>query len=83
MNSRFDECASGHKLVDTVSVRTTSNKGQYGLFWEDCDGNNFKFICYVFGFENAVRVANGISHNQCEFVKHPPFPISSKQRKSR
>ena len=66
-----------HKLHNTVSVRSIGgaprDNKQYGLYWEDCDGNNAEFICYVFGFENAVRVANGISYDQCEFVKHPGF----------
>tara|TARA_B110000967_G_scaffold98312_1_gene100991 strand:- start:1813 stop:2031 length:219 start_codon:yes stop_codon:yes gene_type:complete len=62
-----------HAIHNTVAVRITNNHNQYALDWADEDGNNKSHICYVFGFENAVRVANGIAHEQVEFVKHPCF----------
>jgi hypothetical protein len=31
------------------------------------------FICTVHGFENAIRVAKGIAHEQAEYVKYPAF----------
>ena len=46
---------------------------KYGLYWADENGNSQEFICGVYGFENAVRVANGIAHEQVEFVQTPPF----------
>lgn len=60
-----------HAIHNTVVVRETTNHDQYALDWADDDGNNTVHICYVFGFDNAVRVANGIAHEQVEFVKHP------------
>jgi len=62
-----------HKVHNTVAVRLFTNNDQYGLFWQDDNGNNSDFIVAVHGFENAIRVANGIAHRQCEFVKHPCF----------
>lgn len=62
-----------HAIHNTVAVRITTSHNQYALDWADEDGNNKAHICYVFGFENAVRVANGIAHEQCEFVTHPCF----------
>ena len=62
-----------HKIHNTVAVRVVPNRDQLGLYWTDEDGNNSTHICYVFGYENAIRVANGIAHNQCEFVTHPCF----------
>lgn len=62
-----------NRIHNTVAVRLLTNNDQYGLFWQDDDGNNSDFICTVHGFENATRVANGIAHRQCEFVKRPCF----------
>jgi hypothetical protein len=62
-----------HRIHNTVAVRLLTNNDQYGLFWQDDDGNNSDFICTAYGFENAIRVANGIAHRQYEFVKHPCF----------
>jgi hypothetical protein len=47
-------------------------RDRYGLYWVD-DRDAEEYICTVYGFENAVRVANGISHEQVEWVKHPGF----------
>ena len=46
---------------------------QYCLYWVDADGQNAEHITSVYGFENAVRVANGIAFEQAEFVTHPGF----------
>jgi hypothetical protein len=62
-----------HKIHNTIAVRIIPNHEQYGLYWTDADGNNDAHICYVFGFDNAIRVANGIAHDQCEYVTHPAF----------
>ena len=62
-----------HKIHNTVAVRIVPNHDQLGLYWTDEDGNNGRLICYVFGYENAIRVANGIAHEQVEFVTHPCF----------
>ena len=62
-----------HAIHNTIEIRTTNFSDQYSLNWVDKDGYASEHICYVFGFENAVRVANGIAHEQCEFVKHPCF----------
>ena len=62
-----------HKVHNTVAVRLLTNNDQYGLYWQDDNGNNSDFIVAVHGFENAIRVANGIAHRQCEYVKHPGF----------
>ncbi len=45
---------------------------RYGLYWVD-DQHAEEYICQVYGFENAVRVANGIAHEQVEYVKHPGY----------
>ena len=62
-----------YAIHNTVAVRVSSSKDQYRLDWTDDDGNNSVIICYVFGFENAIRVARGIAHDQCESVKYPCF----------
>jgi hypothetical protein len=62
-----------HSIHNTVAVRLLTNNDQYGLFWQDDNGNNSDFIVAVHGLENAIRVANGIAHRQCEYVKHPSF----------
>ena len=62
-----------YAIHDRIKVRTTTSYAQYAIEWADEDGNNNSHICYVFGFENAIRVANGIAHEQCEFVTHPCF----------
>lgn len=61
-------------IHNTVAVRLiTSNDQYYGLYWQDDNGNNSDFIVAVHGLENAIRIADGIAHRQCEFVKHPCF----------
>ena len=59
---------------NTISVEVgIRGSKEYCLYWQDEDGNNSEFICKVYGFENAVRVANGIAHEQVESVKRPCF----------
>ena len=61
------------KYFNTIRVMAdlfTADK--FGLYWTDestADGG--EFICSVYGFENAVRVANGIAHEQADYVIHP------------
>jgi len=50
-----------------------NNYDHYSLYWASESGQDMQHICNVYGFENAVRVANGIAHEQVEFVQHPPF----------
>jgi hypothetical protein len=67
-------------MEDTKQVMHTGIKvdhirdDKYCLYWVDCDGQNAEYITGVYGFENAVRVANGIGHEQAEYVTHcvPP-----------
>ncbi len=53
------------------------NEGRYGLYWtteNNEEGGVFvssKYICAVYGYANAIRVANGIAHEQAEYVIHP------------
>ena len=45
---------------------------KYAIYWgveDTVEGG--EYICCVYGFENAVRVANGIAHEQAEYVVHP------------
>jgi len=58
-------------MLNTIAVEAGALHNQFGLYWQDEDGNGSKFICAVYGFENACRVANGISVDQAEYVKHP------------
>ena len=58
-------------IHNTIAVELDINSYSYCLYWQDKDGNNSEFICAVHGFENAIRVANGIAHEHVEFVKHP------------
>jgi hypothetical protein len=61
-------------IHNTVAVEAgIRGSGEFCLYWQDEDGNNSEFICVVHGFDNAVRVANGIAHEQVEYVKHPSF----------
>ena len=62
-----------HAIHNTIEIRTTDKHGQYSLNWVDDLGYASEHICFVFGFENAVRVANGIAHDQCEYVTHPCY----------
>ena len=54
-----------------LGINSRGSGNSYCLYFQDNDGNNSEFICAVNGFENAIRVANGIAHEQVEFVKHP------------
>ena len=59
-------------IHNTIAVEYgISRSNEHCLYWQDEDGNNSEFICVVYGFENAVRVASGIAHEQVEYVKHP------------
>jgi len=58
-------------IHNTIAVELDINSYSYCLYWQDKDGNNSEYICVVHGFENAIRVANGIAHEQVEFVIHP------------
>ena len=60
-------------IYNTISVEAGDRCAEFCLYWQDGDGNNSEYICKVYGFENAVRVANGIAHEQVEFVKHPAY----------
>ena len=61
-------------IHNTVAVEAgIRGSGEFCLYWQDEDGNNSEFICVVHGFDNAVRVANGIAHEQVEYVKHACF----------
>jgi hypothetical protein len=71
-----------YEIHNTVAVRITTNHNQYAVEWADEDGNNKAHICYVFGFDNAIRVANGIAHHQCEYVTHPAFNPEEVQNES-
>tara|TARA_R110001606_G_C15084618_1_gene617669 strand:- start:238 stop:462 length:225 start_codon:yes stop_codon:yes gene_type:complete len=72
----------GYKTMDniihntiTVQYGTRPEEDQYCLYWQGEHGTNSEFICYVYGFENALKVANGIAHEQVDYVKHPGFNI--------
>jgi|TARA_R110000764_G_scaffold192426_1_gene277674 hypothetical protein len=65
-----------HTMKDIIHNTISVERGiheEFCLYWQDGDGNHSEFICVVHGFENAIRVANGIAHEQVEFVKHPCF----------
>ena len=58
-------------IHNTIAIKRTAFSDMFTLDWVDEYGGGSEHICNVFGFENAVRVANGIAHDQCEYVKHP------------
>ncbi len=58
-------------IHNAIAVQYGTREGQYCLYWQDEDGNNSEYICVVYGFDNAMRVANGIAYKQAEFVKAP------------
>jgi len=58
-------------MLNTITVGAGTSHNQFCLYWQDEDGNGSEFICTVYGFENACRVANGISVDQAEYVKTP------------
>jgi len=60
-------------IHNTIAIKRTEFNDKFTLAWVDEYGGASEHICYVFGFENAVRVANGIAHDQCEYVTHPAF----------
>lgn len=58
-------------MLNTIAVEAGIRDNEFCLYWQDEDGNGPEFICTVYGFENAWRVANGISVDQAEYVKGP------------
>ena len=62
-------------IHNTVAVVESINKyrdsEEYCLYWQDDEGNSPEYICVVHGYDNAIRVAEGIAHEQVEFVKYP------------
>ena len=62
-------------MHNTISVERGAESNEYRLYWQDEDGNNSVFICVVYGFDNAIRVADGIAHEQVQFVKHPSVNV--------
>lgn len=61
------------EVIHTTILVLHIQEDQYGLYWSAEDGRDEVYICNAYGFENAIRVANGIAHNHVEFVTHPPF----------
>lgn len=57
---------------DTVSI-TQKGYEEYHLYWHASEGTyEDEFICRVYGHvDNAVKVAQLISHMQCEYVSYP------------
>ena len=57
---------------DTVSI-TEKYHEEYYLHWHDSSGAYAdKFICCIYGhIDNAVKVAQFISHKQCKYVSYP------------
>tara|TARA_R110000824_G_scaffold62735_3_gene165864 strand:- start:3444 stop:3656 length:213 start_codon:yes stop_codon:yes gene_type:complete len=62
-------------MHNTISVERGAGSNEYRLYWQDEDGNNSVFICVVYDFDNAIRVADGIAHEQVQFVKHPSVNV--------
>ena len=62
-----------HAIHNTIEIKGTEFSDMFTLDWVDEFGGSSEHICFVFDFENAVRVANGIAHDQCEYVTHPAF----------
>ena len=62
-----------HAIHNTIDIKETAFSDMFTLEWVDEYGGASEHICHVFGFENAVRVANGIAHDQCEYVTRPCF----------
>jgi hypothetical protein len=62
-----------HAIHNTIDIKRTAFNDKFALEWVDEYGGSSEHICFVYGFENAVRVANGIAHDQCEYVTHPCF----------
>lgn len=60
--------------VDTINVSLAkAESGQYRIEYKNSETQKTRFICHCFGFENSIRVANGIALDQCEYVMHPGF----------
>ena len=66
-----------------ISVEYGLYDNEFILYWQDKDGNNSEYITKVYGFENAVSVAKGISHEQAEYVKHMPWDGSNSQTEAK
>jgi hypothetical protein len=52
-------------MLNTITIKAKNIKAK--------KSKNQVFICTVHGFENAIRVAKGIAHEQAEYVKYPAF----------
>ena len=60
-----------HAIHSTIDIKRTEFTDKFALDWVDEYGGSSEHVCFVYGFENAIRVANGIAHGQCEYVTHP------------
>tara|TARA_B100000768_G_scaffold153583_1_gene149863 strand:+ start:451 stop:660 length:210 start_codon:yes stop_codon:yes gene_type:complete len=58
-----------HNTISVEHFKSAFSDNTYCLYWQENDGNNSAFICSVYGYENARRVAEGIGHEQAEFIK--------------
>tara|TARA_R110000737_G_scaffold327357_1_gene341579 strand:- start:377 stop:592 length:216 start_codon:yes stop_codon:yes gene_type:complete len=64
------------RIMEPVGIHERNDE-LYGIYWTTEDtAEGGEYICSVYGFENAVRVANGIAWEQAEFVIHPTPPRS-------
>ena len=59
--------------IKAKNIKSKKSKNQFILLWQNDDLSETVFICTVHGFENAIRVAKGIAHEQAEYVKYPAF----------
>jgi hypothetical protein len=59
--------------IKAKNIKAKKCKNQFILLWQNDDLSETVFICTVHGFENAIRVARGIAHEQAEYVKYPAF----------
>jgi len=54
---------------NTISVEFLRDD-DYGLYFQDDDGNNNEYICMVTGRDSAVEVARRIAKGKVEYVKY-------------
>ena len=59
--------------IKAKNIKAKKSENQFCLFWQNDDLSETVFICTVHGFENDIRVAKGIAHEQAEYVKYPAF----------
>tara|TARA_R110000823_G_scaffold233682_1_gene360039 strand:- start:732 stop:917 length:186 start_codon:yes stop_codon:yes gene_type:complete len=57
-------------MLNTISIELFKDD-EYCLYWQDTDGNNSEYICKVYGSDRAHMVAQGIGHDQAEYIKRP------------